>query len=145
MFGKPILGVAGLAALAVACAFHEGVVRVSVDKHKPGGHNTRFDLLVPAALVPVAFLIAPEDRLRRAAERAHPWLPALGAASAELAREADVDLIEVRSCVESVRIAKRRDSLVIDVDSPGEKVHASIPLRTLRDLARKLETYSPTL
>ncbi|HJY85759.1 MAG TPA: hypothetical protein VKE24_02880, partial [Candidatus Acidoferrales bacterium] len=72
-----------------------------------------------------------------------PWLPAIEAASQGLARLPDSDLVEVRKSEHHVRIKTRGARFVIDVESPGERVHLSFPLWTIDRFARKLESLGP--
>ncbi len=141
MLAKVTAGVLGTAALAGAYVVHEGAVRVAVDEGSAGGKHIR--LLLPAALVPVGLKFVPDEKLRQAAAQARPWLPAVRAASQELARLPDADLLEVRDTGDHVRLSKRGRLLVLDVESTRETVHVSFPLKTLDQLARRLESLGP--
>jgi hypothetical protein len=101
-------------------------------------------LFLPAAFVPVGLEFVPDQKLREANAQVRPWLPAIEAASQELARLRDSDLVEVHESERHVRIKTRGARLVIDVQSPGERVHLSFPLRTMDRFARKLESLGPT-
>jgi hypothetical protein len=142
MHAKMMLTVLGALALAGAYVVHEGAVRVAVDEQAPGG--THIHLLLPAALVPVGMRFVPDEKLREATAQARPWLPAIKAASQELARLPDSDLVQVRDAEQHVSISKRVALLVIDVQSPRESVHVSFPLRTVNRLARRLESLGPS-
>jgi hypothetical protein len=141
MLGKVMGSVAGGLALVGAWVVHEGVVRVVVEERKPGGHHVH--LFLPAAFVPVGLEFVPDQKLRGANAELHSWLPAIQAASQELASLPDSDLVEVRECGQHVRIKTRGARLVIDVESPGELVHVSFPLWTMDRVARKLESLGP--
>ncbi len=141
MLAKVMLPVLGAVALAGAYVVEEGAVRVAVDEQKPGG--THLHLLVPAALVPMGMKLVPKENLREAAVQVRPWLPTIEAASQELARLPDSDLVEVRDAREYVRITKRGALLVIDVQSADETVHVSFPLRTVTGVARQLASLGP--
>ena len=143
MFAKVMAGMLGTTALAGAYVVHEGAVRVAVDEQKPGG--THLHLIVPAAAVPLCLKIVPDEKLREASAEARPWLPAIRVASAELARLPDTELVEVRDGEEHVRIAKRGALLLIDVQSPDEKIHVSFPLKTVDQVCRQLESLRPAL
>ena len=131
----------GAAALAGAWVVQEGAVRVSVDE--PGGDGQHLHLLLPAALVPVALRLVPDDKLRPAAAAADPWLPAIRVASEELAARPDTELVEVRQEGEHVRIFTRGATLVIDVQSPRQKVYLSFPLKMAGQVAHRLEELVP--
>lgn len=142
MLARVMAGVLGTAALAGAYVVQEGAVRVAVDQ--PGADGTHVRLLVPAALVPVGLKFVPDEKLREAAERARPWLPAIRVGSRELARLPDVELVEARDANEHVRIAKHGALFVLEVESPRETVRLSFPLKTLDQVAQQLESVSPT-
>jgi hypothetical protein len=141
MLAKVMLPLLGTLALAGAYVVHEGAVRVAVDEQKPNGQHIH--LWVPAAVIPLGIKFVPEEKLREVSAQARPWLPAIQAASEELDRLPDSDLVEVRDAREHVRITKRGRVLVIDVESPGETVHVSLPLKTVNRLARQLESLEP--
>ena len=114
-----------------------GMIQVRVLEKKTDGTNLR--LYVPAALVPLGVMIAPERQLEHAMRRAHEFLPAMRIASEELERMPDGLLVEVLSPREHVMIVKSGGALVVDVDTSRETVHVSVPLRMVRNLARDLE------
>ncbi len=143
MPAKLILGIGASLVLAGAYVYNEGAVRVSVDEQKPGGAHIH--LFVPAALVSPGLRLVPEEKLREAALRAQPWLPAVRVASAELARLPDCELVEVQDASDHVRIATRSGALVIDVQSSREAVHVSIPLKLARRATDRLEAFAPSL
>ncbi len=141
MLPKVMLPVLATVALAGAYVVREGAVRIAVDEHAPGGKHIH--LLLPAALVPVGMKFIPDQKLRQVTAQARPWLPAIKVTSQELARLPDSDLVEVRDAEQHVSISKHRALLVIDVQSPHESVHVSVPLRTVNRLARQLESLGP--
>src|SRR5712692_5993575 len=140
---KLALGALGTLTLAGAYVFHEGVIRVAVDEHKGGQNESHVHFFVPAAAVPLALHVVPEDRIRQAAERLRPLLPAIVIASRELGRLPDADLVEVRDTREYLQIRVRGGKLLIDVESPRETVHLSVPLCTVNEVARELESRVP--
>ncbi len=137
ILGKIAFGLVGSVALVGTYVVHEGVVRVAVDGLEPKGHHVH--LIVPAALVPVGMRFVPEERLREMTMNARPWLPAARIASAELARLPDSKLLEVRGAREHVRITKKGDLLVVDVESPRETVHISVPLKMVDRVGARLQ------
>jgi hypothetical protein len=142
--GKMALSAASTALLAGAWVAHEGLIRVSVDDTKPGKEPAHLHLIVPAALAPAVLHLAPEHALRSGLEQARPWMPAARVACKELGRLADTDLVEVRNAHEHVRVSTRSGHLVIDVESRGETVHVSFPLRTAWRLAKQIESSGPS-
>ena len=136
-----LLGLLGVSALAGAGVVYQyGVVKVYVEEKRPGGERIR--LWVPGVLAPVALKLVPDEELRLPPE-ARQWMPALRAASEELARVEDFTLVEVREPGERVTIVKRHGALVIDVVSPDETVHISLPLRVVVSVAQELESARP--
>jgi hypothetical protein len=141
MLGKVTGSVAVCLALVGAWVVHGGAVRVVVDEQKQGGHHAY--LFLPAAFVPVVLELVPDQRLRVANAHVRPWLPAIETAGQELARLPDSDLVEVREPGQHVRIKTRGARLVIDFESPHERVHVSFPLWTMDRVARKLASLGP--
>ena len=141
MLAKVMAGLLGTAALAGAYVVHEGAVRIAVDERSAGGKHIR--LLLPAALMPVGLKFVPDEKLRQAAAPARPWLPAVRAASQELGRLPDADLLEVRDTRDHVRLSKRGRLLVLDVESTRETVHISFPVKTLEQVAQQLASLGP--
>ena len=136
------LGFVLLALLALATfAYSSGVVRVYVLEKKPGGD--RINLFVPAILVPVALKFMPAEDRRRTASELGPYLPALKAATEELARCPDAVLVQVEGPREHVSIRKLGRSLVIDVDSSDEIVHVSFPLKMVTSILAEFEDATP--
>jgi len=68
----------------------------------------------------------------------------IGAACSQLERSPDGTLVRVEGRNEQVHIAKKAGTLVIEVDDVDESVHLSIPLNSLRWLARRLDRARPT-
>lgn len=132
---------AGAAVAAAALAFSAGTVDVKVAEKKPGG--ARIHLLVPAAVVPVGLRFLPESERRKLAGELGPYLPAVRAASLELARTEDFSLVEVQSREERVSIRIEGGSLRMDVESPEESVHLSVPLELVARLAAELQPLAP--
>ncbi len=127
--------------LGAIVVYDAGAVRIQVHEKKPGGDNIH--LIVPAAAVPLAMRLAPEKELRKASKDVRAYLPAIQIAAEELAKCPDGALVEVTSSKERVSIAKRGNSLAIDVDSDGETVHVSFPLKMVRSVAKRLEAAGP--
>jgi len=133
--------VLGTLLVAGAFVYDMGAIRVSVQGKQPGGENVH--LIVPAAVVPLALPFVPDKDLQEAAEQVRPWLPAIEAATEELARCPDGPLVQVTSPHEKVSIVKRGDSLVIDVDDANEKVHLSVPVKLVSVIAGQIARVPP--
>jgi hypothetical protein len=128
--------VLGTLLVAGAFVYDMGAIKVSVQEKRPGGENIR--LVVPAAVVPLVLPFVRGEKMQEAAEKVRPWLPAIEAATAELARCPDGPLVQVTSPQEKVSIVKRGDSLVIDVDEASERVHLAVPLKLVSVVAGQI-------
>jgi hypothetical protein len=126
-------GLLGTVLVAGGIVSSQGFLHVRVmEKQKDGTH---LRLVLPAMAVPIALRLVPDEHLREAAENVRPWLPAIDAAATQLADCPDGTLVEVIDPSEHVAIVKSGGSLVVDVDDPGETVHVSVPLATVRSAA----------
>lgn len=131
----------GMLAAAGALAAGTGLVRIYVLEKKPGGDHV--NLIIPAPLIPLGMKLLPAKERQRAAAQLEPWLPAIKAATQELARCPDVELVKVEGADERVSIRKLGGALVIDVDSPQESVHLSFPLKLVLAVAEEFEASLP--
>jgi hypothetical protein len=136
-----LTGVGCVLLLIGVLVYSAGAVKVDVREKTPGGHHIW--LAVPAIVVPIGARLAPKDKLRDALREARPWLPTIKVASEELVRCPDTSLVEVDNQQEHVRITKRGNALIIDVDSPEESVHVSLPLGVVAYTAGQLESEGP--
>ncbi|MGH9804290.1 MAG: hypothetical protein ACRD4D_03880 [Candidatus Acidiferrales bacterium] len=136
-----LVALVGTVVAATALAFSAGTVHVNVVEKKPGG--ARVNLFLPAAAVPVGAKFLPERKRRELAAQLGPFLPAVKAASLELARTEDFSLVEVRERNERISIRVIGGSLFIDVDSDRESVRVSFPLKLVARLAADLEPLAP--
>ncbi len=141
LLAKIALGLGGTIVLAGAYAFHDGVVRVSVDEQREGGAHIH--LLLPAAVVPLAVRAVPRQDLENALRGAGDGLPVLRALAKELRNYPDSDFAEVRDGNEHVRVRTRGGELLIDVESPRENVHLACPLAAIDGLTEELEAQRP--
>jgi hypothetical protein len=139
--GLTLLVVLATLLLVVVVAYAAGTVDVSVREKKPDG--TRIHLMVPAVLISGGLRFVPGDQLSKASVDLRPWLPAIKAASRELARCPETILVDVQDRNDRVIVAKRGNSIVVDVDSEEDTVHVSVPLRFVAAIAQQLETSGP--
>jgi hypothetical protein len=121
--------------------YNAGAVRVSVDENRPGGDHVH--IFVPAIMVPPVINLIPQEKFQEHAKEIRPWLPALKIASRELARSPDGVLVEVIDPHEHVRISKQGGAIVVDVKSPDENVHVTVPLHMIYSVAEKLDAGGP--
>ncbi|HXE75732.1 MAG TPA: hypothetical protein VNN18_08870 [Candidatus Xenobia bacterium] len=129
-----ILGVA--LGSAAAATYRAGLVRVSVEEKRPGGEKVK--LFVPGILLTTALRLVPEKTLQDELRDARPWLPVAAALTKQLQNYPDASFVEVSNPQEQVRLSTRGGVLVVDVSSPDETVHVSVPLATLADLTAEL-------
>jgi len=141
LLAKAALGFTGTLALAGAYTFHEGVIRIDVDEHRAGGSHVH--LWVPAAAVPLAVHLVPQEHLRKAAEHSREALPIARAIVKELKKYPDVELVEVVDGKQHIQIGTRHGKLQIDVEAPDQNVRLLLPLSTLDDVTRQLEANAP--
>lgn len=128
----------GVALAATVAA--TGIVTVQVEERGPEG--VRLLVPVPAALLDlglgVATLAVPADELRQLRAEAAPFQPAIEAIARGIEECPDATLVEVVTDRESVRVTKRGNTLVIDVDAEDAEVRVALPARTLTRVARFL-------
>lgn len=142
MLAKVALGLGAAAAVAGVYVFREGVIRVDVDEHRAGG--THLHLLVPAALVGTGLHFVPQEQLQCTSKDIQPYLPVLREVSKELEKYPDVELVDVSSERDHVRVAMVAGKLHIDaVSEDGDVVHVSVPAEVLNDVADELERRAP--
>ena len=126
------------AGTAGALVYSAGAIRVEVlEKHEGGQH---INLIIPAAIVPVALAFVPNEHLQEITDEMREVLPLVRIAAEELARCPDGILVEVRDSNDHVLIQKRNGSLMVDVESRDEEVHVSFPLSMVVAAAYKLES-----
>lgn len=141
VLAKVALGFGGALVLAGAYTFHEGVIRVDVDEHRPDGSHVH--VWLPAAAVPMAMHFVPKRHFQEAAEHSREFMPLVHTLFKELKRFPDADFVEVKDEEQHVVIRTHGGRLEIDVQDPGENVHLLVPLSTLDDVAREIEASAP--
>ena len=130
-----VCGTAG----ATAYAWHRaGSVRIAIRGNGPGGDA--FSLSIPGLLVNAAIALCPVPADAELNERIADMAPALREVASRLATLPDVVLVDVKNEGGSVRVEKSGRDLVIRVVSPAERVEVAVPLGSVRQLMRKLET-----
>ena len=140
VLAKVALGLGATLVMTTAYVFHEGVIRVDVDEHRPGGSHVHF--WVPATTVSAGMRLArlaPQHPLEQAAEQAKPYLPVLRTLARELQKYPHAEFIDVTDEQQHVHIATVNGKLRIDVLSDDETVHVQVPVETLMDVADRLE------
>ena len=130
MFAKLMTGALYTTLIGGAMLFHEGAIKVDVQEKREGGDHVF--VIAPATILTWGVNLVPQDKLPRLPRQAREALPAIQAGAAELERLPDFILVDVQERDEHVKVQKIGGNLVVDVDSPRETVHVSVPLRAAR-------------
>jgi hypothetical protein len=136
LLAKLGIGVLATAVAGGAAVSSEGFIHLSVHEKRPGGHN--INLIVPAAVVPVALHFVPRQSLAGPTENLQQYLPVIDAAVPALEDCPDGVLVEVIDPAGHVLITKSGGSIIIDVNDPGETVHVSVPLRAAQSSVHQI-------
>jgi hypothetical protein len=126
---------ATVAAGGVLCS--EGFINVNVNEHAGREHH-HIHVIAPALIVPIAVRLVPARNLSNASEKLSPWLPTINAAIESLRNSPDGTLVEVSGPDQYVHIEKSWGSIVVDVATPDDTVHVSVPLRAISSTASAL-------
>jgi len=127
LFGLPLLLVAPLAILGAA-VMHSGTIEVHVAEKGRAGQTV--DVYAPAAILPIVAHFTPacciasckmDPDARRAIRTAAAMLDAIGDAP-------DGVYVNVRTRDEVILVEKKNGALKVDVDTPEDVVHASVPI-----------------
>lgn len=140
LFGKIVLGVAGVAVAGAGVLCSEGLVHVKVVEKRPKGFH--INVIAPAMLAPIAVHFTPPRYLAQAAWQVQPYMPTIRAAVISLRDSEDVVFVEVKEPGEHVEVAKSGGSIVVDVDNAEDTVHVSAPIRALSSTVEQLAAVS---
>jgi hypothetical protein len=143
ILAKATLGLGLTLALSGVYLFHEGVVRVDVDEYHSGGSHVH--LWVPATAVSAGLHLAPRRHLECVATQVRPYLPLLRELSKELQKYPNADFVDVHDANNHVRITMREGKLSINAVTDNEKVHVTLPVETIADVADRLEDAAPPI
>ena len=129
LFGLPLLLVAPI--LLIGSQVYQGGI-ISVDVLEKGPDGSSVSARVPGAVVPVAMMFMPSQvRTEIQCEMGEEMDWAFDVARAairSIGRAEDGVYVEVISKREIVRVSKEGDSFKVFVDTPSERVEASMPL-----------------
>ena len=140
VLAKVALGLSATLAMTTAYVFHEGVIRVDVDEHRPGGSHVHF--WVPATTVSAGMRLAslvPQRPLEQAAEQMKPHLPMFRVMAKELEKYPNAEFLDVTDEEQHVHIATVNGKLRIDAEGDDQTVHLQVPVETLMDIANRFE------
>lgn len=140
LFGKIVLGVAGVAVAGAGVLCSEGLVHVKVVEKRPKGFH--INVIAPAMLAPIAVHFTPHRYLAQAAWQAQPYMPTIRAAVISLRDSEDVVFVEVKEPGEHVEVAKSGGSIVVDVDNAENTVHVSAPIHAISSTVEQLAAVS---
>ena len=135
------VGVLGTVVVAGAALSSEGFIHVKVHEKHPGGDH--INLIVPAAIVPVALHFVPRQNFADASGQLQEVLPIIDAAVPALEQCPDGVLVEVFEPGEHVLVAKSGSSIVVDVNDHDDVVHVSVPLRAARSAIHQIAASGP--
>jgi hypothetical protein len=141
LVAKLALGLTGTIVLAGAYTFHDGVLHVDVDENQEGGHHVH--VWAPAALVPMALHVVPDDKMDHTMSQVEPWLPTIRALSNELKKYPESEFVDVRDAKDHVQVRTHHGKLTIDVDAPDQHVHVACPLAMIDDVSSELASRAP--
>ena len=65
--------------------------------------------------------------------------PILRAVTREISKMPDVEIVSVETSTETVSVIKRGRNLIIDVDTPDEEVHVTVPIKVMESVAHKMD------
>lgn len=145
--GIVLLGL-GTATAATVAVYRAGTIEIAVEE--TGGDSLSFS--VPAGVVDLALTFAPLVSHRFADELGHAdrwqddmrrFWPAARAALEQVERCPDAVLFEMRDGDETVSIVKRDGTIRFRLDSPRERVHVAVPVRTIGRVSRAFDGWLP--
>jgi hypothetical protein len=125
-------------ALLTGIVLREGFLVVRVDESAPQVHHVH--IWLPATFVSAAFALTPKEKLRKAAEKAGPWLEAARVSCNQLERAPDFTLADITDPTDHVIVQKRGRSIEINVDERDDKVFVAVPLASLEDVTNRLQS-----
>lgn len=129
LLGKIVLGAAGAFVVSAGVLCSEGFVRVDVREARPGAHHIL--IVAPAMLAPIGLHFVPQEKLGDASQQIRPWMPAVRAGIAELAKQDEMTIVEVSERDEHVLVRKEGGDIVVNVTDPDESVYVRAPIRAI--------------
>lgn len=144
---KLLIGISVLTLLTVAgsvAAYQTfggmGMLVVDVHEKTPGGDRVHVEM--PAVLIPMTMMCIPDfahidcdiddDEARYVG-------PIMRAISSELRKMPDAEIVYVETSEEIVTVIKRGDNIIVDVDTPQETVHITMPVKALESVSKKMD------
>ncbi len=115
-----------------------GVIEIDIRSKGPGGTDIT-GLRIPGPLAEAALVCVPGHLFCDLDDEVSEWMPMMRGVCEALERQDDFTLVEVYSDRENVRVRKEGNCLVVDVDTPDERVHVKVPIGLADAVARKLD------
>ena len=119
---------------AVVSVYHAGTFSLAVQE----AEGSRTSLAVPASLVDIGLAFVPNEVYAEIAHEAGPHWDIVEVVSREISDCPDAVFVEVIDGNEHVRIAKRGNKIVIDVDTHRENIRVALPLRTFERVVKRI-------
>jgi hypothetical protein len=141
LLAKVGLGIGAGILMVTAYTFREGVIRVDADEMRANGSHVH--VWAPAAIVPMAMHFIPDRHFEQVSEQCGRYMPIVHAVAKELVKYPEATLVDVQDGNEHALVRTHNGSLSVDVDSPDEHVHVRVPLETIDDVARQLQSHMP--
>src|SRR5215813_147976 len=132
ILAKLALGAVGTLAVATVYTFREGTIRIDVDEHRPGGSHVHF--WVPAAAVPAALHLVPDEKLQQAVDRSEEFMPVALAVVDGLQKYSDAEFVRVDGEEQHVRVSVKDGKVYVDVKDHNDDVHVAVPVSTIKDV-----------
>ena len=136
ILAKLALGTVGTLAFATVYTFREGTIRIDVDEHREGGSHVHF--WVPAAAVPAALHLVPDDKLQQAVDRSEEFMPVALAVVDGLQKYSDAEFVRVDSEDQHVRVSVKDGKVYVDVQDHNDDVHVAVPVSTIKDVLENI-------
>jgi hypothetical protein len=144
---KLLIGIAALTVLTVAgsvAAYQTfggmGMMVVDVQEKLPGGDRVHVEM--PAVLIPMTMMCIPDFAHIECDvddDEARYVGPIMRAISSELRKMPDAEIIHVETSDETVSVVKDGQNLIVDVDTPQETVHITLPIRAMESVSKKVD------
>jgi hypothetical protein len=141
LLAKVALGFTGTMVLAGVYTFHDGVLRVDVDTTEGESHHVH--VWAPAAIVPMAMHVVPNQHLEHAASQVEPYLSTIRAMTKELRKYPEAEFVNVRDSNGHVVVGMHNGKVVVDVDQPDAQVHVACPVAMIEDTISELASRAP--
>ena len=136
-----LLVVGGLSLAATLCVVgimlwfqHEGLLVVQVQE----SHGSDVRICFPAALAQLAVDLSPGCCVQTAECKLKNYRPLVTELCKEMGNSPDFTMVETRDSDQAVRVCKHGADLLVEVQSPDEHVHLTIPFRLVNSIMARI-------